>query len=511
MVAFGCIIHFLLLLLHLFLQTEASLVAVYSIQRHGARNVLRKGALLTEDALVGGPTLLPEGQRQTYTAGVSFQNRYLNSSTCTATSTCLPGRRNGTKYGVLGQPGIGYGNFDVYVRSSALDRSILSGLCFFNGIFPPDPTAPTASSFVPTGAQVVPIYTQSDDDDILIRAYTKCDTYQANLMKWFSSQEFADKAAESAPLRAQVQQMMPPDTNTSLTNWWNVYDSINVYQTYGVGDPVPQFNRTLFQKIQDLAYWLETAKMRSNLTGNMLGGVALADLVNYFQLAATGATNGTKFYYKLLSLSGHYNTQLGILAALELDKWPGASNFTWLTSLPKLAAVLVFELHAADDRPPVVTAPSYYVRLVYQDGPAAQYDTVPLPCASAAGAAAVGPGVCTLGDFLSYTSARALNSSLAWCSACSNFAPGACASARLAALRAARGGDDGDGKNGGGDAEAWKVAVSVVVTFFGAVMLTAVAVWLWQRRRHGGQEGGFGGSLTNLQTAEMAEYQKHSI
>ncbi|PNH11153.1 hypothetical protein TSOC_002046 [Tetrabaena socialis] len=48
---------------------NASLVTVYSLQRHGARNVLAKSAVLTEGDIIGGPTLLPQGQRQTYTAG----------------------------------------------------------------------------------------------------------------------------------------------------------------------------------------------------------------------------------------------------------------------------------------------------------------------------------------------------------------------------------------------------------------------------------------------------------
>ena len=162
-------------------------------------------------------------------------------------------------------------------------------------------------------AQVLPIYTQDDQDDILIRAYTKCPAYQAALEAWFRSSEFADKSAESASLRAQVQASMPR-VNTSLANWcggdlpgvspagyfrfpppapvaptltpqqrhaqsecrhkaphllalfvrkhtstlalnppvalrWNVYDSINVYQTYGVGDPVPAFNASQFGQV----------------------------------------------------------------------------------------------------------------------------------------------------------------------------------------------------------------------------------------------------------------------
>lgn len=35
-------------------------------------------------------------------------------------------------------------------------------------------------------------------------------------------------------------------------------------------------------------------------------------------------------YYKVLHISGHYNTQLGTLAALGLDTLPAAANLTWL-------------------------------------------------------------------------------------------------------------------------------------------------------------------------------------
>lgn len=49
--------------------THANLDFVYSVQRHGARNVLPKSALLTETDANGGPTLLPQGERQTFLAG----------------------------------------------------------------------------------------------------------------------------------------------------------------------------------------------------------------------------------------------------------------------------------------------------------------------------------------------------------------------------------------------------------------------------------------------------------
>lgn len=43
------------------------------------------------------------------------------------------------------------------------------------------------------GATVVPIYTQNDENDITIRAYTKCATYVDRLAAWYKSDEFKAK------------------------------------------------------------------------------------------------------------------------------------------------------------------------------------------------------------------------------------------------------------------------------------------------------------------------------
>lgn len=56
-----------LVLLHL---VQGELVMVYSIQRHGARNVLPKTSTLKESKSYGGPTLLPQGKKQCYDAGM---------------------------------------------------------------------------------------------------------------------------------------------------------------------------------------------------------------------------------------------------------------------------------------------------------------------------------------------------------------------------------------------------------------------------------------------------------
>ncbi len=67
-------------------------------------------------------------------------------------------------------------------------------------------------------------------------------------------------------------------------------------------------------------------------------------------------------FLKLLLVSSHYNTQLGLLAALEVDKSPAAPAVAWLARIPALAAVLAFELHRAP------ASGAWAVRLVAQVG-----------------------------------------------------------------------------------------------------------------------------------------------
>ena len=69
--------------------TAAELLLVYSVGRHGARNVLPKTDLLQESDANGGPTLLPQGQRQAYSAGLAYRARYLSADCTAANATCL--------------------------------------------------------------------------------------------------------------------------------------------------------------------------------------------------------------------------------------------------------------------------------------------------------------------------------------------------------------------------------------------------------------------------------------
>jgi hypothetical protein len=192
----------------------SSLLLVYAVTRHGARNALSKTALLQEPS-PGGVTLLPAGQRQCFDAGAAFRARYLDAScsggAAAPNNTCLqPGSGGASSglYGAVGAANVSWINANVRVVSSTLDRTLLSARAFLEGasrgahvcapappacadtlrragVFPPTNT-PTASAYLPSGAQPVPVFSvaAADTDDAFVRTYTKCPAYEARLLSW---------------------------------------------------------------------------------------------------------------------------------------------------------------------------------------------------------------------------------------------------------------------------------------------------------------------------------------
>jgi hypothetical protein len=158
----------------------------------------------------------------------------------------------------VGTPDGPFNNYNVLARSSSLDRTIMTARSFLDAVFPPINT-PTNDSYLPDGQQVVPVYSLPEDGSgTLLRAYTACPAYDARLLAWFDSEEFRDKEAESEALRASVATAtvaVKQSLDTSLKNWWNVFDGFNVYRSYNVGTPMPPVDDATFGEMQEVGGW----------------------------------------------------------------------------------------------------------------------------------------------------------------------------------------------------------------------------------------------------------------
>eukprot|EP00775_Hariotina_reticulata_P004333 gene4333-4586_t len=269
-------------------------------------------------------------------AGLAFNQRYINTTcmgdTNLSSDTCISADGDALLYGVAGAQGVGFSNFNLLANSSALDRTIMSANSFFAGTFPSLNNV-SNSSYLPNGQQLVPVYSVADSQDWKIRGYTKCPEYQSRLEAWFSSPQFIEKQQESEAFRRSIQQLVP-QLNTSLANWWNVYDAFNVWEKYQVGDEMPALGPEQSQEVVDLAMWLETAKMSPSLASNLLGGGLLGDLLNRMAAAEAAVAAGSKVMQQN-SLQGQAAApllasvrwqSLKLLAALQIGVKLAATN-----------------------------------------------------------------------------------------------------------------------------------------------------------------------------------------
>ena len=426
---------FLLLIFSISLHfATAELLLSYVVVRHGARNVLPKTSTLGETGVFGGPTLLPQGRKQCYQAGQTFRARYLDLTTCNTTDTCLTqAGATGARYGVIdaSNENANFNNYNSLVNSSALHRTLLSANSFLLGAFSEDENSATKVEPYLT-RQIPPVFSTEDGQDWRIRAYTKCPAYDRDLENWFASPEFREKEAETLPLRTQIGSLVGPSLNVSLANWWNVYDNFNVWRTYQVGNIMPALDDNVYAGVISLAMWLETSKMKSSLVQNRLGGGLLADVLGRMEQAVQHReTSFPAHVYKLLTIAGHYNTQLGVLAALQADQVTN-STLPWLgKKIPSPAAVLVFELHHLSEKEggkekegEEGREEGYYVRVVIQDGAKQDYQGVLLPCSGGEGGREGGREgeegfQCSLKEFFELAAPQALSAG-EWCRACEN-------------------------------------------------------------------------------------------
>eukprot|EP00798_Chlamydomonas_sp_ICE-L_P029562 gene29562-5912_t len=308
---------------------------------------------------------------------------------------------------------------------------------------------------------MVPVFMNKDANDYLTLAHNKCPSYDDKLNTWYESEEFKEKEQKyeseefkereqkSEPLRMRLKNMAPL-MDCNLTNTWNVYQA-----WLQSPETLPNLDAQDFQEVAELAHWMEVTKHRSTLAGANVGGPIVFDLLQQMQGNLRGAMSNTP-KMELLTVSADHTSMLGVLMALELDNDEIAARVmedheeghdhsvpcNWLATgrvtgeapkVPEFGSMLVMELHVMSPSADETTDASkisskYAVRLVVQDGPAAVYTTIPLPCTSEAADAIIGsPGGCMYMPFVHFALGAANGGMpVSWCKACNNSVADIC-------------------------------------------------------------------------------------
>jgi lysosomal acid phosphatase len=218
---------------------------------------------------------------------------------------------------------------NVTVRSTDIDRTLMSAYCNFAGLFPPqgdqiwDSTLPW---------QPIPVHTVPQNDDWVLLADNCCDKYK----KLFEEAKHSDDMKKLDEENEELYKNLTQWTGTNITNIFDVgeiYDVLFIENLYNLSLPkwaesvLPIMNKLKSVKIATKTSTVTLARLR--------GGPLVGEMVKNMQDKIKGVIS-TK---QLFVYSAHDTTVSAFLAALQLyDGIP-----------PPYAATVFVELYQVND------------------------------------------------------------------------------------------------------------------------------------------------------------------
>ncbi|KAK3285740.1 hypothetical protein CYMTET_6667, partial [Cymbomonas tetramitiformis] len=157
------------------------------------------------------------------------------------------------------------------------------------------------------------------------------------------------------------------------------------------------------------------SKFGNDISDHLCGGSLLGEIRDRIQ---TGVTAGAP---RLALYSAHYPTLLCLLSALGVTS-AAASPVAGI--VPAYGASLAFEVHRDEHH-------KRWVRLVFRNGPTAEPQMVPMPCALSARPEDAASAWCSAGEFAWQTADQVFNNTHDWCRACANTEMTACSCLHL--------------------------------------------------------------------------------
>lgn len=273
----------------LFFFTNGQVRQVHVLTRHGARDHLRKSAVTLDET---GGILTTEGEVQMEQLGSWLKIRYHDDD--------LPIQR---------------------IVSSPTQRTIVSAMGLARGY---------------TNATNVPVYSTKEINDVDIRGYNKCPTFQNHLESLYETDEWNSLERSESPLLKRLAQTdryarySDADGIIPLEDAWNVFDTIAVCQSSGQSQAhctsengAPILTGDEWTELQRVVHKAELLKFHSDTAGDLLG-------TNVLRRIAQEPQQGLFVY------SGHYPTLLPVLAKLNVDDY-----FPY--DIPPFASALLFE------------------------------------------------------------------------------------------------------------------------------------------------------------------------
>ena len=271
---------------------EDKLVFAIDLIRHGDRAPIQDLASPRYNWPEGLGELTPRGMNQEYELGRKMRYEYVE------------------RYQLLPKS---YQTGTIYVRSSDMDRTLMSAESFLMGLYPlgSGPRFSYGSVALPGAFQPIPIHTVAADQDTLF--YPLSDKQKQALFKGyvFNTSAWQQKRSELEPYYAKWSQATGMQIN-SLAQVIMLGDTIYIRQLHHI--PLPSsLNQQDIQTIIDTNQWGIAALFSPPQIGHAMAHNLLMSIDQYFMLASQNQIS-----LKYVLYSAHDTNILGLMSDLDV-------------------------------------------------------------------------------------------------------------------------------------------------------------------------------------------------
>ncbi|KAG8572763.1 hypothetical protein GDO81_012157 [Engystomops pustulosus] len=230
-----------------------------------------------------------------------------------------------------------YSRHEVYVRSTDMDRTLMSAQTNLAGLYPP------------VGRQIwnknmtwkpIPVHTVPlTEDKLLAMPLKNCPRYNQLQIETYTSKEFRSLLE---PYKDLINSL-PNITGYSIkemqegVRWWLLYDALQCEQIHNYPLPVWATDDVLnkLSQLADIGMATFFGVYKHHEKSRLQGGVLMGSIIKNISHAASNASGNLK----LIMYSGHDTTIASLQMALNVSNG----------KIPPFASCYIFELYRGDD------------------------------------------------------------------------------------------------------------------------------------------------------------------
>lgn len=230
----------------------------------------------------------------------------------------------------------------MYVRSTDVDRTLMSAQANLAGFYPPKGNDVWNKDF---NWQPIPVHTTLESKDELLAAKKPCDAYEKNLKLLFQSEEFKMLDEQYKPLYDYLT-VSTGEPIESLEDVEYLYSCLRIEDIHDYA--LPEWTRGVYpEKLYPISALSFASRTYTPQLARLKSGPLLKEILTHFINKTLGLLEQNYWVY-----SAHDTTVANMLNTLGLFKPMGYHN-------PSFRAAVLFELRQIDS--------DYHVQIFYKN------------------------------------------------------------------------------------------------------------------------------------------------